>query len=300
MRKRAHVRRSNISLGVCTVDLSGPHEPSPRPGNQIHRDTVSYFLVLTIRPDRTAERIDMAVQTDDDAPGAPAHRPADGDRPLLYAALLGSKGEATDAVKTLLAKVNDDHGNLPHTLFFRLHSDRGGEFLSSELSQYCKDHAIHRTLTQGHDPNANATAEQGVGILKRRCRYLLIGSRLPTRFWGLGILAAAQLERADLGVGLHPRIPFGTRGMVTTSPQPRSAWTPRSEPCTIFGTVDDVPNAHWIYQKGWVKARTDLQPEGLTDDELNWVRVTFKGWTRPMRRWSSRTAASTTPQPPRH
>ena len=67
MRKRAHARRSNVSLGVCTVDLSGPHEPSPRPGNQIHRDTVSYFLVLSIRPDRTAEKVDMAVQTDDGA-----------------------------------------------------------------------------------------------------------------------------------------------------------------------------------------------------------------------------------------
>ena len=117
MSKRAHARRSNVSLGVCTVDLSGPHEPSPRPGNQIHRDTVSYFLVLSIRPDRTAEKVDMAVQTGDDAPGAPEPQPAIGDRPLIYAALLGSKAEAPDAVKTLLAKVNDDHGNLPHAVF---------------------------------------------------------------------------------------------------------------------------------------------------------------------------------------
>ena len=245
------------------MDLSGPHEPSPRPGNQIHRDTVSYFLVLSIRPDRTAEKVDMAVQTGDGEPGVPEPQPELGDRPLLYAALLGSKAEAADAVKTLLAKVNDDHGNLPHTLFFRLHSDKGGEFLSGELNQYCWDHAIHKTTTQGHDPNANATAETGVGILKRRCRYLLLGSRLPTRFWGMGILAAAQLERADLGVGQHPKTPFGTRGMVVTSPPPRSAWTPRSEPCTIFGSVDDISNAQWVYQKGWIKARTDLQPEGL-------------------------------------
>ena len=42
------------------------------------------------------------------------------DRPLLYAALLGSKAEATEAIKGLLAKINDDHGNLPHTLYFRL------------------------------------------------------------------------------------------------------------------------------------------------------------------------------------
>ena len=157
-------------------------------------------------------------------------QPLPPDRPLLYVALFGSKAEATEAIKLLLAKINDDHGNLPHTLYFRLHSDRGGEFLSEELKKYCRDHAIHKTTTQGHDPNANATAELGVGILKRRCRYLLAGSRLPTNFWGVGVLAAAQLERADLGVGRYPRLPFGTRGMLVTSPAPRSAWIPRAEP----------------------------------------------------------------------
>ena len=126
MRRRQHARRSNVSLGVCTVDGSGPHEPSPRLGKQIHRDTVSYFLVLAVRPDQTAETSDVAVQTGDVQ--ADSHEPQllPPDRPLLYAALLGSKAEATEAIKLLLAKINDDHGNLPHTLYFRLHSDRGG------------------------------------------------------------------------------------------------------------------------------------------------------------------------------
>ena len=91
MRRRQHARRSNVSLGVCTVDLSGPHEPSPRPGKQIYRDTVSYFLVLTIRPDRTAETVDMTVQTDDVQPAPPEPQFLPSDRPLLYAALLASK-----------------------------------------------------------------------------------------------------------------------------------------------------------------------------------------------------------------
>ena len=92
------------------------HEPSPRPGKQIHRDTVSYFLVLTIRPDRTAEPVDIAVQTDDVQPALHEPQSLPPDRPLLYAALLGSKAEATEAIKGLLAKINDDHGSLPHTL----------------------------------------------------------------------------------------------------------------------------------------------------------------------------------------
>ena len=158
MRKRQHFRRTNTSLGVCTVDLSGPHEPSPRPAKHIQKDPVTYFLVLTLRPDRTAEVVDMAVQTGDDELSNPEPHPPLADRPLLYAALLGSKAEAAEAVKGLLAQINDDHASLPHTLYFRLHSDRGGEFLSEELNKYCRDHAIHKTTTQGHDPNANASA----------------------------------------------------------------------------------------------------------------------------------------------
>ena len=126
MRRRQHARRSNVSLGVCTVDLSGPHEPSPRLGKQIHRDTVSYFLVLAVLPDQTADTSDVAVQTGDVQADPHEPQPNPPDRPLLYAALLGSKAEATEAIKLLLAKINDDHGNLPHTLYFRLHSDKGG------------------------------------------------------------------------------------------------------------------------------------------------------------------------------
>jgi len=40
LRRRVHPRMSTKSLGVCSVDLSGPHEPTPRPGNQIQRDRI--------------------------------------------------------------------------------------------------------------------------------------------------------------------------------------------------------------------------------------------------------------------
>ena len=112
LRKRAHYRRSNVSLGVCSVDLSGPHEPSPRPGCQIHRNTVTWFLALTLRPDQPDAVADADTQTSEDPAGdpAPATPPVAGahpppgqasrkHRPLIYAALLGSKAEASEAIK---------------------------------------------------------------------------------------------------------------------------------------------------------------------------------------------------------
>ena len=74
MRRRTHYRRSNVSLGVCTVDRSGPHEPSPRPGKQIHRDTVSYFLVFTIRPDQPLSTVEAVARTEEE-PGEEAAGP---------------------------------------------------------------------------------------------------------------------------------------------------------------------------------------------------------------------------------
>ena len=69
--------------------------------------------------------------------------------------------------------------------------------------------------------------------------------------------------------------------MLVTSPAPRSAWIPRAEPCTIFGSCDDISDAQWVYQKGWIKARIDLQPQGMSHDDLVWVQLNAKNWDAP-------------------
>ena len=41
----------------------------------------------------------------------------------------------------------------------RVHSDRGGEFLSRHLSHFLRPQLAWQTSTQGYDPNANGLAE---------------------------------------------------------------------------------------------------------------------------------------------
>ena len=62
LRRRMHTRRSYVSLGVATADLSGPHEASPRPNKHITKDPCYYYLVLTVGPDDTAIQIDAGAQ----------------------------------------------------------------------------------------------------------------------------------------------------------------------------------------------------------------------------------------------
>ena len=84
MRRRAHPRRTNTSLGVCSIDLSGPHEATPRPGNLTHKNPCHYYLVLTVRPVLTAGTSDASTQCEadpttdaaaDPGGGAPSFRP---------------------------------------------------------------------------------------------------------------------------------------------------------------------------------------------------------------------------------
>ena len=152
--------------------------------------------------------------------------------PLIYAALLTSKDEAGPEIQRLLAQVRYEHGSMPRELVFRIHSDRGSEFVNVAFNEWCRQHAIHKTTTAAYDPNGNASAENAVGSLKARGRMLLSGARLPTSFWGMAVLAAAHLSRYEAGLVPHPRINFGTRVMRGTHSLMRS---PRRARAPLFG-----------------------------------------------------------------
>ena len=224
--------------------------------------------MLTVRLDLTAETCDAATQAsepaavsitlpDSDSASSTALVSRKPKSALIYLALLGLKSEVAEALKILLAQVNNDHANFPTEIIFRLHSDQGGEFMSESLEKYLLEKGIPKTTIAGYDPNANP-AESSVGIIKRRVPYLLGGNRLPTNWWGVALLAVAQLCRADAGLEEYPSIAFGTRVMVVKTPAPHNAFMPRAEPATIFGPYDHVSGASWTYQHGQVKARTNI------------------------------------------
>ena len=171
---------------------------------------------------------------------------------------------------------------MPPSLIYRVHSDMGLEFRSAAMAEYLRYHGIARTTTQGYAPSSNGTAENAVGLLKRRARYLLAGSRLPTRWWGMAVLGAASLFRVDAGVADPPRIPFGTRVMANVDPAPRNAFLPRSMPATVFGPCDSTPGGFWIYQNGRVTVKVNVQPAGLAEEDLVVIRATWGDMETPI------------------
>ena len=68
---------------------------------------------------------------------------------MVYAALLAAKAEAADGVKRLLAQAAGDHGTTPSGLVFRIHSDKGSEFLAKDLDTWLANQRINHTTTHG-------------------------------------------------------------------------------------------------------------------------------------------------------
>ena len=111
---QTHPRRTNTSLGTCSVDLSGPHIPTARPGHHYRKQQARWFLALTVRPDFTAAKYEASTQTSTRVDGEAAepdsvwNKPRHGgdpetSPPIIYAALLRDKSDAPEAIKLLLA-----------------------------------------------------------------------------------------------------------------------------------------------------------------------------------------------------
>ena len=303
-RRHQHRRRTNALIGTASVDLSGPHEPTPMVGARVGQRPGHYFVVLVIQSEE--HKIDASTQTSlDHGPSAPgrhgivAETGTEHDQqlaleevgenlekmsrmPLVYADVIPTKADAAAAVQRLLARVRDDHGHMPDDIVFRLHSDKGQEFLPTALEQYCEYHGIRRTTTQGYDPSANGTGENAVGFLKRKARHLLTGSRMPSCWWGTAVLAAASYSRCAAGLESWPKIPFGTRVMVVKNPVPRNAFVPRATPGTVFGPSERVPHGMVVFQDGRLKEVVNLQISELNAEEISFVKARMDDWGTPI------------------
>ena len=156
-----HRRRANPTVGVASVDLSGPHIATPMQGQRIGQLSGRYFVVMVIRPDLSTAKRSMSTQTADEDPGAaPEVHGGDGaagdpsyvGQPLIYVEIVGSKSETGDAVKKMIGQVREEMGRLPvnlpsHWNVHRLHSDKGQELLPKTLDLFCLDNGIRRTTT---------------------------------------------------------------------------------------------------------------------------------------------------------
>ena len=83
------------------------------------------------------------------------------------------------------------------------------------------------------------------------------------------------MERADLGLMGLSQHPVRHAGYVSHIPATSKCVGAYSGTLHYLGPCEFIPDAYGVYQKGWIKPRTDIQPQGLSQDDLSWIRSTW-------------------------
>ncbi|CAI7784426.1 unnamed protein product [Closterium sp. NIES-53] len=159
----------------------------------------------------------------------------------------------------------------------RLHSDRGGEFFSDLLRDFCRGEGISQSFTLPDSPKRNGIAERRIGLVMEVARTSMIHAAAPHFLWPFAVRYAAHQLNLWHRVSLPETSPtlrwtgkvgdasvfrvWGSRAFVRdTSADKLSA---RAIPCVFLGFVPDAPAWQFYHPT----SRRVLPSQDVTFDE---------------------------------
>ncbi|CAI5984003.1 unnamed protein product [Closterium sp. NIES-65] len=159
----------------------------------------------------------------------------------------------------------------------RLHSDRGGEFSSRLLRDYCRAQGIRQTFTLPDSPQQNGIAERRIGMVMDVARTSMMHAAAPHFLWPFAVRYAAHQ------LNLHPRVSrpdmspvllwtgkvgdasafrvWGSRAFVRDLCADKLS--PRAAPCVFLGFPPDAPGWQFYHPS----SRRVLSSQDVTFDE---------------------------------
>ncbi|CAI7857851.1 unnamed protein product [Closterium sp. NIES-54] len=192
---------------------------------------------------------------------------------------LRSKGEVSAVlipwICTVRLLLRERFGqNLP---VLRLHSDRGGEFSSDLLRDFCRGEGITQSFTLPDSPQQNGIAERRIGLVMEVARTSMIHAVTPRFLWPFAVRYAAHQLNLWPCVSLPETSPtlrwtgkvgdasvfwvWGSPAFVRdTSADKLSA---RAIPCVFLGFVLDAPGWQFYHPT----SRRVLPSQDVTFDE---------------------------------
>ena len=140
-----------------------------------------------------------------------------------------------------------------------LHSDGGGEYISSQFTTFLHIMGIHRQLTTPRTPQQNGVAERFNRTIMESARSMLHATGLPGRYWGDAVMTAVYVrnrlptralngvtpyeawrgEKPDLS---HIRV-WGCLAYIHVHRVKRNKLAPRARACVFVGYAPEA--------KGW-------------------------------------------------
>ncbi|CAI7773309.1 unnamed protein product [Closterium sp. NIES-54] len=192
---------------------------------------------------------------------------------------LRSKGQVVDVlipwIRTVRLQLRERFGqDLP---VLRLHSDRGGEFSSSLLRDFCRGEGILQSFTLSDSPQQNGIAERRIGLVMEVARTSMIHAAAPHFLWPFAVRYAAHQLNLWPRVSLPKTSPtLRWMGEVGDAPVFR-VWgscafvrdtsadklSPRAIPCVFLGFVPDAPGWQFCHPT----SRRVLPSQDVTFDE---------------------------------
>ena len=104
--------------------------------------------------------------------------------------VLKSKAQVKDALKSVIITLQRQANNKVKRLRF----DRGGEYMSADLQNWCASRGILLEPTAPYSPQQNGRAERFNRVLLERSRCMLADAQLSTEHWKSAAMYAAQLR----------------------------------------------------------------------------------------------------------
>ncbi|CAI7885594.1 unnamed protein product [Closterium sp. NIES-54] len=192
---------------------------------------------------------------------------------------LRSKGQVVDVlipwIRTVRLQLRERFGqDLP---VLRLHSDRGGEFSSTLLRDFCRGEGILQSFKLPDSPQQNEIAEHRIGLVMEVARTSMIHVAAPHFLWPFAVWYAAHQLNLWPRVSLPETSPtlhwtgevsdasvfwvWGSCAFVRdTSVDKLSA---RAIPCIFLGFVPDTPGWQFYYPT----SRSVFPSQDVTFDE---------------------------------
>ena len=128
----------------------------------------------------------------------------DGNSSFSHLYLLHLKSETFDAYKAYEVELKKQKG----VGIKRLHSDRGGEYLSKEFTNHLKQAGTLWNLTVHDTPEHNGVAKRLNQTLLEKVRAMLHTSQLPKFLWGEAIKHAVWLKNQTSTRALGGKTPY--------------------------------------------------------------------------------------------
>jgi hypothetical protein len=105
------------------------------------------------------------------------------------------KSKSADEVLRALKLHQSEHASeLPPGKIITWHCDNGGEFISTDIDDFCQEICIRRTFSVPYEPSQNAHAERIWGVLLKTMRCLHHDKHLSIKFWTFSMLHARYLH----------------------------------------------------------------------------------------------------------